>query len=112
MYTTASVTDSTVSSRPRAAAPEQAASDAAERYQTGERRHTSKTAVPPVLPRTFWGNSWLTFAISPIPLEEGAGISQALSLATVHPLDQTKGTLLCKVESESCQLIMSLLFTP
>lgn len=66
----------------------------------------------PVLPRTFWGNSWLTFAISPIPLEEGAGISQALSLATVHPLDQTKGTLLCKVESESCQLIMSLLFTP
>lgn len=62
--------------------------------------------------RTFWGNSWLTFAISPIPLEEGAGISQALSLATVHPLDQTKGTLLCKVESESCQLIMSLLFTP
>lgn len=41
-----SLMDSTISSRPRAAAPEQTASDATERRQAGQRRHTSKTGVP------------------------------------------------------------------
>lgn len=36
-----SLTDSTVSSRPRSAAPEQAASDATERCQPRQRRHSS-----------------------------------------------------------------------
>lgn len=44
-----------------------------------------------------WGNSELTFAIFPTPLEEGAGISQALSLVIVCPLgpDQ-KDAALCR----------------
>lgn len=41
-----SLTDSTVSSCPRAAAPEQAASDATKRCQAGQCRHPSGRAVP------------------------------------------------------------------
>lgn len=41
MPTRHSLTDSTASSRPRAAAPEQTASDATERCQPRQRRHTS-----------------------------------------------------------------------
>lgn len=41
-----SLTDSTVSSCPRAAAPKQAASNATERCQAGQRRHPSGRAVP------------------------------------------------------------------
>lgn len=49
------------------------------------------------LPPIPWGNSELTFAIFPTPLEEGAGISQALSLVIVCPLgpDQ-KDAALCR----------------
>lgn len=47
-----SLTDSTVSNRPRAAAPEQAASDATKRCQPGQCRHTSRaentSPAPPV----------------------------------------------------------------
>lgn len=44
--TIANMTDSTVSSCPRAAAPKQAASNATERCQAGQRRHPSGRAVP------------------------------------------------------------------
>lgn len=76
---------------------------------------TSSALPPSVCTHTPipWGNSELTFAIFPTPLEEGAGISQALSLVIVCPSgpDQ-KEAALCRESPRRCQLIISLLFTP